>query len=169
MIKHVISNTGKAPEVIRGARAVSIGSVVYVFGGRLEVESMMGANSILWKLTRISEGYFVWDNIATTDNMKAPSPRCNHSAWNYCGNLWTFGGYGSSPVGYLNNNGDFVDNSNNQLLCFNPSFNEWTNPKCSGSVPTPRSNHATAISEHTVWLYGGQDMDLTNSPFDELF
>ena len=44
---------------------------------------------------------------------------------------------------------------NNQLLCFNPSIESWSNPQCFGSVPTPGCGHASAIIRDTVWLFGG--------------
>ena len=67
------------------------------------------------------------------------------------------GGRGKSPVGYLNDCGNFDTSTrnNNQLLCFNPSCNEWTSLRCTGSVPSPRSCCASAIMRHKVWLYGG--------------
>ena len=155
--KHITLDREKAPRAIYRACAAVIESVVYVFGGfgELGTENPMPINA-LWKLSKNSELCFVWDDIATT-NMKAPSPRCCSTAWSYSGKLWVFGGLGISPVGYLNDNGDFDVNRrvNNQLLCFIPSCNEWTNPKCSGSVPTPRCKHATTILKHTAWLYGG--------------
>ena len=36
------------------------------------------------------------------------------------------------------------------MLCFNPFSGEWTNPKASGSLPAPRSGHATIIMEGKV-------------------
>ena len=153
--KHTIPGKEKAPHAIRSARAVVIDLVVYVFGGNLEAAGRKSLTNRLWKLTRISDGRFVWDDIVPTDNMKVPSPRSCHTVWNYLGNLWVFGGFGLSQVGYLNDHGNFTDDANNQLFCFNPSYNEWTNPKCLGSIPAPRGNHAAAIIRHTVWVYGG--------------
>ena len=156
--KHIILDTEKAPRAICCACAAVIESVVYVFGGfgELGTENSM-PNNALWKLNRNSERCFVWDYITMANSMKAPSPQCCSTAWSYSGKLWVFGGFGSSPIGYLNDYGDFDVNSNrnNQLLCFNPSCNEWINLKCSGSVPAPRRNHTSTIIKHTVWLYGG--------------
>ena len=122
----------------------------------------------MWTLTRISDGSFAWDEIVTTSNKDAPSPRCFYTGWEYSGNLWIFGGYGLSPVGYLNECGDFDASTfrNNQLLCFNSSCNEWTNPECTGPVPSPRECYASAILGHKVWLYGG--LNGGNHEIDEL-
>ena len=82
----------------------------------------------------------------------------------YEGCLWIFGGYGSPLDRYLNEYGDFAVNTiyddqgaNNQLLCYDPSTQKWTNPECSGSVPFPRFNHASSIIKNKVWLFGGAD------------
>ena len=73
-----------------------------------------------------------------------------------------------SPVGYLNDSGDFdaLTHCNNQLLCLNPLCNEWTNPECKGSVPSPRECCASSIMRHKVWLYGG--VNGGNHAIDEL-
>ena len=92
--------------------------------------------------------------------MKSPSPRCDHSGWIYSQKLWIFGGFGPSPDGYLNDSGNFLEHHsdvvcNNQLLCFNPSCNEWENQECSGSIPSPRGAQALTNIKEKVWLYGG--------------
>ena len=164
--KHTIPYTEKAPYAIRGGSAVTVESVVYVYFRKLESNSDRVTNA-LWKLNRNSEGCFAWDDIVTTEIMKVPSPRSSCTAWNYSEKLWLFGGYGAPPTGYLNDHGDFLDDENNQLLCFNPSCNEWTNPKCAGTVPAPCSHHATAIHKNIVWLYGGRNG--TNVYFNDLY
>ena len=84
-----------------------------------------------------------------------------------------FAGYGISPVGYLNDSGEFYPihavsskGWNNQLLSFNPSSQEWTNPKSTGAIPSPRHNHAVTIVGRNVWLYGGGRFGVV---FDELY
>ena len=71
---------------------------------------------------------------------------------------------GCLPEGYLNDNGDIEVwlqgfGSNNQLLCFNPNIGNWTNPQCFGSIPTPRSHHASAMINDKVWIFGGRNDD----------
>ena len=104
------------------------------------------------------KGCFAWNDVDMTVKSKTPSPRCAHTGWEYSGKLWVFGGSGPSPIGYLNDNGDHVNGYTNQLLCFDPSSEEWVNPKCSGSVPSPRCAHATTVIGNKVWLYGGRNI-----------
>ena len=127
-----------------------------MFGGSKDKSTINHTNA-LWTLSRTSDGSFAWDEIVTRSNTDAPSPRGSHTGWEHSGNLWIFGGFGLSLVDYLNNYGDFDARTgcNNQLLCFNPSCNEWTNPECTGCVPSPPVACASAIMRHKVWLYGG--------------
>ena len=157
--KHVISSSQLAPPVTVGACAVSVGEDMFMFGG-LKMEEKCCTN-ILWKLMNVSKESMVWCTIEIESKVETPSPREGHSGWEYAGKFWMFGGDGPSPDGYLNEHGDYVssgiaeDGCSNQLLCFNPSDDKWTNPKCFGSVPLPCSEHATTRVGSKVWLYGG--------------
>ena len=79
-----------------------------------------------------------------------------------------FGGKGPSPVDYLNEHGDFILNSsfsgiNNQLFCYCPTTQTWTNVKCYGDVPSPRLDAATANIQDDVWLCGGTTQNNSHS------
>ena len=159
--RRMIPQGSTLPAKTYGACAVAIRSDVYMFGGYVETE--LDSNA-LWKLVMQPQGSFVWSKIVMTNNEKAPSHRCYHTGWEYAEKLWTFGGCGKSPAGFLNDFGDFNNSLsgdvhwqhfNNQLLCFDPSNEEWTNPQCYGMVPEPRARHATTASQEKVWLYGG--------------
>ena len=146
------------PPNTAGACAIAIKEHAFLFGGY--TYGLKVLSNELWKLSKSSEGLYTWCK-ETAKNMKEPSPRCAHSGWTYSGKLWIFGGFGSSIDRYLNDNGDFGQlkddkGFNNQLLSFNPSCKEWLNLKCTGSVPSPRSSHASTIIGDKVWVYGGQ-------------
>ena len=151
--KHVIPQGQTVPTNRSYACAVVIGSDVYMFGGYMFPER--NETNTLWKLASDPQESFVWSEIVAINKEKTPSPRSEHTGWEHGGKLWTFGGSGSSLAGYLYEYGDFVHNCNNQLLCFNPSNEEWTNPQCYGFVPEPRDGHATTKSQDKIWLYGG--------------
>ena len=129
---------------------VAIGSVIYMFGGQ--------GSTDLWKLTQARDGSFSWNKV-TIESQKMPSPRCGHCGWEYADKMWIFGGYGESPIGYLNDYGDFVamgpDRINNQLCSYDPTKQTWKNTECSGKVPSPREYASAAIIKNKVWLYGG--------------
>ena len=136
--------------------AVAIGTDVYMFG-------CFSSNDV-WRLTINKNRYFTWTKMSEKPKSETPSPRTGHSAWVYMEKMWIFGGYGISPAqGFLYEHGYANGNFNNQLLCYDPCDNSWTNPKCFGEVPCPRREHATALISEKVFLYGGY---LRDPPFD---
>ena len=155
-----------------GACAAAIGTDIYMFGGSMY--DMITKTNDLWKLS-MPQGYFKyfkWSKIDFQHDMKLPTPRKDHSGWEYAECLWVFGGYGM-PSRFDNTNplcdhGVFSHRVNNQLICFNPSTKMWTNPQCFGAVPSPRFSHKTAIIKDKVWLYGGKnDLFLSLQDFFE--
>ena len=149
--KYEITHPKDAPKAFSGAVAVTIHGTIYTFGGSDTKE-----RNALWKLSRTREG-FMWSFIKPQRKEESSSPRNYHTGWEYKGKLWTFGGEGPSPEGYLHDHGDYdiAGRYNNQLLCYDPNSNKWTNPQCFGDVPSPRSGHACAIIKNKVWLFGG--------------
>ena len=161
--KHVIPDRNLAPPPSRNSCAVAVGSDIYMFGGFLFREQQ--STNSLWKLTITTTGCFIRSQIRVKNQERTPSPRSSHSGWEYAGKVWTFGGYGPSPEGYLNEHGDFqhcqhLQGRNNQLLCFDPSRQEWTDIKTSGAIPEPQARHATTVTNDKVWLYSGINGDL---------
>ena len=165
---HWSLQTEHGPSQMVNACAVAITDDVYMFGGRDPVTDYW--SNTLWKLSKSLKGLFTWCKVRTK-NMNLPSPRDRFTGWEYAGNLWIFGGRGDLPDGYLNDHGEISTRGitrNNQLLCFNPSSEEWTNPECSGQVPTPRGAHATATIRDKVWLYGGYHFPTVLDDFYQL-
>ena len=170
--RHLLPQSEIVPKERADPCAVGIGSDLYMFGGFIGAE-YTPTNS-LWKLARSSRGFFAWSEIVTTNNEKAPSPRGLHSGWEYGGLYWTFGGVGVSPIGYLYKHGAFdgdFDESgcNNQLLCYNPSNEQWTNPQCYGQIPMPCTIHAATARSHKAWLYGGSNGEDHVDDFYDLY
>ena len=148
--KYRIPESKSTPHMDAYASAVAIGTDVYMFG----------LSNSVWQLTINKNRCFTWTKMPEKAKSETPSPRQFHSAWEYLGKMWIFGGSGTSPsCGFLNEHGDKhkqgIESCNNQLLCYDPCCNTWTNPKCFGDVPCPRARHATAIIRNKVFLYGG--------------
>ena len=147
--QHVISADLTAPPETVYACAVAIEPDIYMFGG---VHSHKVQNG-LWKLSITSETErFDWSKTKFQRHVKLPSPRYQHSGWEYQRCLWVFGGCGESCTspGYLNDLGDSTGFVNNQLLCYNPSNHSWTNPECFGANPSPRFAQCSTIMMHKV-------------------
>ena len=166
--KHVIHRRSQAPDPFEKAVVAAIDGTIYTFGGYDRID----VTNDLWKLSRTKSGCFTWSFIKPRCPEESPSPRGEHTGWDFNGKLYTFGGEGYAPaMGYLNDHGESVltipFSKNNQLLCFDPNIQMWTNPQCFGAVPSPRSGHSSTISGEKAWLYGGQDTDV--NCFDNLF
>ena len=150
--------SNEAPFPFYNAVAVAIEGTIYTFGGgNAHVEE----RNQLWTLSRTETGDFVWRFINHRCKKESPSPRRRHTGWEYAGKLWVFGGEGPSPVSYLNDYGDteydvFPNIINNQLLCYDPDIQKWTNPQCFGEVPSPRTGPCSTIITEKVWLHGGR-------------
>ena len=166
-----------APAVLADTTAVVIDNAVYMFGGWDTHEMSCLPINDLWKLTKTPQECFEWTRITTDYHaaLKTPSPCSRHTAWEYDKKLWVFGGAGSLDQENFTEHGNFAQfvsildlRINNQLLCFHPSSNHWTNPKCFGTVPTPRSGHATTMVNGKVWLYGGRGVGF-NTIFDDFY
>ena len=152
--------TGRRPSGRLCASATVIGPDIYMFGGML----LNRASNALWKLTGASTGCFAWHEIKSKSDKKSPSPRYGHSAWEFSSKLWIFGGcdvHVTDQSDHLNNYGSFARDGleNNQVLCFDPLCQEWTNPRSFGDIPQPRCWHGTAIIRDKVWLLGGSTND----------
>ena len=163
--KHHIPGRKSAPPALAYACAAAIDIDIYMFGG-LNTALRKQTNEI-WKLTRAPQGYFDWSKIEFQHYVKLPSPRCGHSGWEYEKCLWIFGGSGLDSSEYLNDHGDFSYGFSNQLLCYDPCTQMWTNPQCFGAVPSPRGAHSTDIIGDKVWLFAG--IDSSNVTLEDFF
>ena len=147
---------------------VAIEKDIYMFGGQK-------LSTLLLKITRNADGSVACNTINMDDPAKSPCPRTHHCGWEHGKKLWIFGGMTiSSPVGYLNNHGDFhrtlISWITNQLICYNPSTQTWRDVQCSGNVPSPRRNasRSVAIIKDTIWMYRGLSGAKIRSDFHEL-
>ena len=170
--KHVMPDQKTAPPGTVDATATVIGSDTYMFGGWMirdddhERQGTTDFSNALWKLSKTSNGGFAWQQIKSMCKEKSPSPRYDHSAWEFENNLWIIGGRLPLSVNqsdYLNDHGD-CEEDNNQLLCFDLSSGEWTNPRCFGDTPEPCAGHGMSIIRARAWFFGGFPGDADNFP-----
>ena len=158
---YVIDKTNKTPIRRDIYCSLAIGRDIYVFAGGLKNNT-----ATLWKLARNRKGYFSWSDIVVE---RPPSVRWKSEAWEYGEKLWMFGGGGPNPaeVGYVNeyvdfelsyrvcdDHGQMMDfGANNQLICFEPSRQEWTSVKCFGNVPPPHCDVSSAIIGDETYVF----------------
>ena len=161
-----ISDNEEVPPPTDAACAVVIGSDIFMFGGRelfreRAQRRLSRLTNALWKLSWTPQHRFLWSHIKYENKLKPPTPRADHSGWEYANKLWIFFGRGvPSDDYYLHDHGEFTRHCvNNQLLCFDPSCMEWQNLQCFGDLPGPIEGHATAILGGKVWMFGGYETD----------
>ena len=83
--KYRINQGEYIPVNIHGHQdGVEIGRAIYIFGGYdVTMSVWKQQKSKLWKLTRCTQDSFDWNIIQIKDCTKTPSPRINHSTWDY--------------------------------------------------------------------------------------
>ena len=156
-----ITKGEECPPGTSGACGVVIGRDIYMQGGH----TGMGNTNDIWKLSRVAQNHVSWTQIKIGNTTTLPSPRDKHVGWEYDEKLWTFGGFGPPPNGYLNDYGDFITEAvaipqrgwNNQLHCFDPEHWQWANLLPNGAVPSPRAAHAIAPVKDKAYLFGGRN------------
>ena len=47
----------------------------------------------------------------------------------------------------------------NDTWSFDVSTRKWTELQCTGSIPSPRNNHAAALVGDVMYVFGGRDVD----------
>ena len=155
---------GKRVPYLTHYSAVAIEADIFIFEGYKLRNVKHRMWDVQWRLTKRTDGSFTWSTSHIQDITKTPSPRSGQRAWEYEQKVWIFGGFGSSPEGFLYDYGDFQQSLthaagiglNNQLLCYDPSINSWANVECFGEIPSPRTYARAAIMKEKVWLYGGR-------------
>ena len=74
---------------------------------------------------------------------KVPPARTNHSVITYNDKLYLFGG--TNGFQWFND-----------VWCYDPSTNLWTQQECIGYIPVPREGHAAAIVDDVMYIFGGR-------------
>ncbi|GMH40346.1 hypothetical protein BSKO_08250 [Bryopsis sp. KO-2023] len=135
------------------------GWVAHQNGGVLAAEENGGraVNGISLK-EEAESGMVSWRN-SEKGNSEESLKRWGHSA---CvlddDRVAVFGGYGGSGT----------HRRLNDLLIFNQKTSEWTSPKTSGDIPTPRMGHAcVALGNAEMLLIGGRHSP--TSPLDDVY
>ena len=47
----------------------------------------------------------------------------------------------------------------NDTWSFDVSTRKWTELQCTGSIPSPRNNHAAVLIDDVMYVFGGRDVD----------
>ncbi|XP_014777399.1 kelch domain-containing protein 2 isoform X1 [Octopus bimaculoides] len=144
-----------------GSIAQLIDDKLYVHGGHTKQGN---TNSIYCLNIKTME----WKKLLSNYEGPLPSPRDKHSSWVYKNKLYCFGGHGPDITDFLCDSGEYVEDVssdmsyprgwNNQLLIFDCDRHCWSNPKCTGEVPSPRAAHASTRIGNKTYVFGGRHL-----------
>lgn len=129
-------------------------SKLYVFGG--QVEGFFFNDLIAFDLNQLQSPTNKWEQLIPNSHEggppegQIPPARTNHSTVTYNEKLYLFGG--TNGVRWFND-----------VWCYDPRSNSWTEIDCVGFIPTPREGHAAALVNDVMYVFGGrtdEGMDL---------
>ncbi|KAH6854906.1 hypothetical protein B0I37DRAFT_42407 [Chaetomium sp. MPI-CAGE-AT-0009] len=139
--------TGPRPSGRYGHSLNILGSKIYVFGG--QVEGYFMNDLAAFDLNQLQMPNNRWEMlIASSDSGspaqgKLPPARTNHSVVTFNDKLYLFGG--TNGFKWFND-----------VWCYDPMTNLWSQLDCIGYIPSPREGHAAAIVDDVMYIFGGR-------------
>ncbi|KAK8125395.1 Kelch domain-containing protein [Apiospora kogelbergensis] len=123
-----------------------LGSKIYIFGG--QVEGYFMNDLAAFDLNQLQAPNNKWEVlIENTDTAptkgKVPPARTNHSMVTYNDKLYLFGG--TNGFQWFND-----------VWCYDPAINQWSQLDCIGYIPVPREGHAAALVDDVMYVFGGR-------------
>ncbi|PHH88094.1 hypothetical protein CDD83_7976 [Cordyceps sp. RAO-2017] len=119
-----------------------LGSKIYIFGGQVEGFFMNDLSA--FDLNQLQMPNNRWEILMQGDaSPKIPAARTNHSMVTYNDKMFLFGG--TNGFQWFND-----------VWCYDPAVNSWSQLDCIGYIPAPREGHAAAIIEDVMYVFGGR-------------
>ncbi|RIB15652.1 hypothetical protein C2G38_2191879 [Gigaspora rosea] len=137
-----ISVNGTAPIGRYGHSAAVIGSKMYIFGGRFEGYYL---NDLLaFDVNTFNSNGAGWEFITPTSQL--PPGRMAHITCVHNDKIYVFGG-------------NDAHRCFNDMWCFDPRTNTWSELSCIGFIPSARKFHGAAIVDDVMYIFGGMTQD----------
>ncbi|KAJ6443987.1 kelch-domain-containing protein [Purpureocillium lavendulum] len=119
-----------------------LGSKIFIFGGQVEGHFMNDLSA--FDLNQLQMPNNRWEILLPAESSpRAPAARTNHSMVTYNDKMYLFGG----TNGYQ---------WFNDVWCYDPAVNTWTQLDCIGYIPAPREGHAASLVDDVMYVFGGR-------------
>ncbi|CAK7566212.1 MAG: Negative regulator of mitotic exit [Sporothrix epigloea] len=142
--------SGPRPSGRYGHSLNILGSKIYIFGG--QVEGYFMNDLAAFDLNQLQMPNNRWEILISNSDSggppqgKVPPARTNHSCVSYNDKLYLFGG--TNGFQWFND-----------VWCYDPATNSWSQQDCIGYIPVEREGHAAALVDDVMYVFGGRTED----------
>ncbi|KAJ3473250.1 hypothetical protein NLG97_g10421 [Lecanicillium saksenae] len=125
-----------------------LGSKIYIFGGQVEGYFMNDLSA--FDLNQLQMANNRWEILLQSEaSPSIPAARTNHTVITYNDKMYLFGG---------TNGFEWF----NDVWCYDPAVNKWSQLDCIGYIPSRREGHAAALVDDVMYIFGGRTEEGTD-------
>ncbi|QPC69959.1 hypothetical protein HYE68_000711 [Fusarium pseudograminearum] len=140
--------SGPRPSGRYGHSLNILGSKIYVFGG--QVEGLFMNDLSAFDLNQLQMPNNRWEILVHGETSpKMPAARTNHTMITFNDKMYLFGG--TNGFQWFND-----------VWCYDPAVNKWSQFDCIGYIPAPREGHAAALVDDVMYVFGGRTEEGTD-------
>ncbi|TLD22307.1 hypothetical protein PspLS_07984 [Pyricularia sp. CBS 133598] len=124
-----------------------LGSKIYIFGG--QVEGYFMNDLAAFDLNQLQMQDNRWEMLLQNSDSggppvgTVPPARTNHTMITYNDKMYLFGG--TNGFQWFND-----------VWCYDPATNSWSQLDCIGYIPIPREGHAASLVDDVMYIFGGR-------------